>query len=68
MCLTRMYVVIVCDGCIILGGVLGTQNRLVLIFFVIEGTDLCADLIAEKKKNSEDELTGALIDEVKSWG
>ena len=31
--ITRLYVIIVCDGCIILGGVLGTQNRTVLISF-----------------------------------
>ena len=31
--LTRLYVVIVCDGCIILDDILGIQNRIVLIFF-----------------------------------
>ena len=37
-CLTRLYVVIVCDCCIILDGVLGTQIRIVLILSIIEGT------------------------------
>ena len=32
LCLKRLYVVIVCVGCIILGGDLGTQTRIVLIF------------------------------------
>ena len=30
-CFTRLHVVIVCDVCIILGGILGTQNIIVLV-------------------------------------
>ena len=38
-----------------------------LCLSVIEGTDVVVHLIAEKCWGSEDELTGALIDEVESW-
>ena len=31
LCLTRMYVVVICDAYIILDGILGTQYRIVLI-------------------------------------
>ena len=31
-CITRLYFVIVCDGCIILDGILGIQNGIVLMF------------------------------------
>ena len=41
LCLTRLYVVIVCDGCIILGGVLGTQNIIVLMFVCYRMDRLC---------------------------
>ena len=47
LCLTRLYVVIVCDGCIIL--------------------DVVVNSINEDVWGSEDELTGALSDEVDSW-
>ena len=53
-CLTRLYVVIVCDGCIILGGVLGIQNRIVLIFSVTEGTDVFVNLIDDDVWRSKD--------------
>ena len=65
-CLTRLYVIIVCDGCIILDGILGIKNRIVLIFSVIEGTDVVVNSIAGDVWVSEDELTGALSDEVDS--
>ena len=35
--------------------------------YVIEGTDVVINLIAVNIWGSEDELTGALIDEVESW-
>ena len=66
-CLTRLYVAIIFYACIILDGILGIQNRIVLIFFLTEGTDVIVHLIAAGVWGSEDELTGALIDVVESW-
>ena len=67
MCLKILHVVIACDGCIILGSVLGTQNITVLMLSVIEGTYVVVTLIAENVWGSGDELTGALIEKVESW-
>ena len=55
---------IVCDGCIILNGILGIQNRIVLILSVTEVTDHVVNLIADYVWGSEDELTGVLSDKV----
>ena len=66
-CLTRLYVVVVCDGCIIMDGILGIQNRIFWCLSVAEGTDVVVNLIAEDVWDSEDELTGALSWEVESW-
>ena len=56
------------DGCIILGGVLGTQNITVLMFVCfIEGTEVVVHLMTENVWGSEDELTGAVVDKVESW-
>ena len=44
MCLARLYVVIVCDGFIILDGILVVQNRF-LFFSLTEGTDVVVNLI-----------------------
>ena len=62
-CLTRLYVVIVCDDCLVLYGILGIQNRICFGFFsVTEGTDVVVNLTADDVWGSEDELTGALSD------
>ena len=45
---------------------MGTQNRFFGCLSVIEGTDFFVNLIAEDFWDYEDELTGALIDEVES--
>ena len=66
-CLTRLYVVIVCYGCIILDGILGIQNRIVLILSVTEGTYIVVNLIAYDVYGSEDELTGVLGQTFESW-
>ena len=44
---TRLYVAIICDGCIILDGILGIQNSVVLILFLTEGTDIVVNFIAD---------------------
>ena len=62
MCLTKLYVVIVCDGCIILDGVFGIQNRIFLCLSVAEGVDVVVNSITEDVWGSEDELTGVLSD------
>ena len=62
MCLTRLYVVIVCDGCIILDVILGIQNIIFWCLSFAEDTDVFVILIAEDVWDSEDELTGALGD------
>ena len=66
-CLTRLYVVIVCDGCIIMDVILGIQNRFIVFFFITEGTDVVVNLIAHGVWSSEDELTGVLSEKVESW-
>ena len=65
--LTRIYVVIIFDACIILDDILGIKNRIVLILYITEGTDVFVDSIADDDWVSEDELTGALSDEVEIW-
>ena len=65
--LKRLYVVIICDACIILDGILGIQNRIVLILFLTEGTDVVVNSKADDVWGSEDELTGALSDKFYSW-
>ena len=64
MCLTRLYIVIVCDGWIVLDVILGIQNRIFLMFYVAEGTDVVVNSISEDVWGSEDELTGVLSDKV----
>ena len=64
LCLTRIYVIIFCDGCIILGGFGEHKTELFSCFSVIEGTYVVVNSIAEKFWCFEDELTNALIDEV----
>ena len=66
-CLTRLYVIILCDDCIILDIILVPQNRIVLILSPTEGTDVVVISTADDVWGSEDELTGALIDEVEIW-
>ena len=66
-CLTRLYVVIVCDSCIIMDGILGIQNRIVLTFSTTERIDVVVNLIADDVWGCEDELTGVLSDRVESW-
>ena len=66
-CLTILYVVVVCDGCIILDGILGIQNIVVLIFSVTEVTDVVVNWIADDFWGSEYELTGVFSDKVESW-
>ena len=66
-CLKRLYVVIICDGYIILDGILVIQNRFFLFLYVEEGTNAGVDSIDEDVWCSEDELTGDLSDEVGSW-
>ena len=65
--LTRLYVVVICDANIILDGILGTQNRIVLVFSLTEGTDVVIDSIADDFWEADYELTGALSDKVESW-
>ena len=55
-----MYGVIVCDCCIILGGILGIQNIMFWFLSVTEGTDVVVNYIADDVWGSEDELTGVL--------
>ena len=55
-----MYGVIVCDGCIILGGILGIQNIMFWFLSVTEGTDVVVNYITDDVWGSEDELTGVL--------
>ena len=66
-CLTRLYVVIICDACIILDDILVIQNIIVLILVLTEGTDIVFNLIADDVWGSEDELIGSLSDKIKSW-
>ena len=67
LCLTRLYVLIICDACIILDGILVIQNRVVLFLFLIKGMYVVIYLIADDVWESEDELTGALSEEVEIW-
>ena len=66
-CLTRLYVVIICNACIVLDGILGIQNRAFLIFSPTEVTDVIVNKIADDVWVSEYELTGALSDTFESW-
>ena len=66
-CLTRLYAIVIFDAYIIMDGNLGTQNRIVLILSLTEGTDVVVNLIADDVWESGGELTGALIDKVESW-
>ena len=43
------------------------KTELFLFFYVVEGTDVVVNLIAEDVWGYEDELTCSLIDEVESW-
>ena len=65
-CLTRLYFVIICDACVIMDGISVIQNR-IIIFSLIEGTDIIVNLIAYYVWGSEDELTCALSENVESW-
>ena len=62
-----MHVVIVCDSCIILDGILGIKTELFWCFYLAEGTDVVVNLIVEDVWDSEDELTGALSDKFEIW-
>ena len=44
------------------------KTELFLFFSLTEGTDVFVNLIADDVWGYEDELTGALNDEVESWG
>ena len=63
-CLTRQHVVIVCDVCIILDGILEIQNIIVLILSITEGTYVVVNLIADDVWGSEDKPTGVLSEKV----
>ena len=63
-CLTRLYVVSVCDGCIIMDGILGIKKLLFWCLSVTEGTDAVVNLIADDVWGSKDELTGVYSDKV----
>ena len=65
--ITKLYVVVICGAYIILDGILGTQNIIVLIFSLIEGTDVVVDSIADDVWESEDKLTITLSDKVDIW-
>ena len=65
-CITRLYVVIVFDGCIIMDGILGIQNIIFLMFVCCRITDVVFNSIAKYILGSEDELAGALSDKVDS--
>ena len=43
------------------------KTELFWYLYVIEGTDVVVNLIAEYACDSEDELTGGFIDKVESW-
>ena len=66
-CLTKLFVVISCDGSNVLDGILEIQNIIVLCFYVSEGTDVVVNSIAKDVLYSENELTGALSDKIESW-
>ena len=54
-------------GSIILDDILGIQEIIVLMFVCCRGTDVVFISIDEDVWGSEDELTGALSDEVENW-
>ena len=66
-CLARLYVVIICDACIVLDGILGTQNICFCLLSLTEGTDVVVDSIADDVWGANDELIGALSDEFYNW-
>ena len=52
--LIRLYVVIVCDSCIIMDGILGIQTDFFLCLSVAEVTDVVVNSIAEDVWGYED--------------
>ena len=65
-CLTRLYVVIICDSFIIMDGIWGIQNRFFSILYLTEGADVVVYSMADDIWESKDEITGALGDEFDS--
>ena len=65
--LARLYVVIICDACIILDSILGIKNRIFLILSPTEGTYVVVNSIADDVWGSKDELICAFSDEVECW-
>ena len=66
-CLTRLYVVIICDAYIILYSILGIQTRLFWFLSLTEGIEIVVNSIADDVWGSEYELTGAQSEKVESW-
>ena len=66
-CLTKLYVFIICDACIILDGILGIQSIIVLISFCHRRDRLCFNPLADDVWGNEYGLTDAFSDKVESW-
>ena len=67
LCFTRLYVVIICDGCIILDSILGVKKIIVLMFVSCRRDGRFVNLLVEDVWDNEDELTDALSEKVESW-
>ena len=62
LCLTRLYVVIICDDYIILDGIFGTKNRIGLLFVSNRREKGFVNSIYDDVWEAKYEITGALID------